>query len=75
MSIPPASTVPRLVAVCATNETFVEATYQYQVMPWWQIQPDIQYVFNPGGGIVNPNNPNEKVKYEAVLGIRTNITF
>jgi porin len=44
-------------------------------MPWWQIQPDIQYVFNPGAGIVNPNNPNEKVKNEAVLGIRTNITF
>lgn len=23
-------------------ETYIEATYQYQVMPWWQIQPDIQ---------------------------------
>ena len=40
------------------NETFFEATYQYQVMPWWQIQPDIQYVFNPGAGIVNPNDPD-----------------
>jgi porin len=57
------------------NETFLEGTYQYQVMPWWQIQPDIQYVFNPGGGIVNPNNPTQKVKNETVLGVRTNITF
>jgi porin len=57
------------------NETFLEATYQYQVMPWWQIQPDFQYVFNPGGGIANPNNPNQRIKDEAVLGIRTNITF
>jgi porin len=30
------------------SETVIEATYQYQVTPWWQIQPDIQYVFNPG---------------------------
>ena len=66
---------PGVLSPVRHNETFVEATYQYQVMPWWQIQPDIQYVFNPGAGIVNPNNPNEKVKNEAVLGIRTNITF
>jgi porin len=57
------------------TETYIEATYQYQVMPWWQIQPDIQFVFNPGGGIVNPNNPNESVKNELVIGVRTNITF
>jgi len=57
------------------NETFLEATYQYQVAPWWQIQPDIQYVFNPGAGIVNPNDPTQRVKNEAVLGLRTNITF
>jgi len=58
-----------------TNETFLEATYQYQVTPWWQIQPDVQYVFNPGGGIVDPNNPTQKIKNEAVLGVRTTITF
>ena len=56
-------------------ETFIEATYQYQVLPWWQIQPDIQYVFNPGAGLANPNNPNEKIKNELVVGLRTNITF
>ena len=38
-----------------SGETFVEATYQYQLTPWCQIQPDFQYVFNPGGGIANPN--------------------
>ncbi len=30
-----------------TQETFLELTYQYQVTPWWQLQPDFQYVFNP----------------------------
>ena len=56
-------------------ETFVEATYQVQVLPWWQIQPDIQYVVNPGGGLANPNDPTQKIKNELVIGLRTNITF
>ncbi len=50
------------------NETVFEATYQYQVMPWWQVQPDLQYVFNPGAGIVNPNDPTQKIKNELVVG-------
>ena len=36
--------------------------------------PDIQYVINPGAGIVNPNNPTQKIKNEFVIGLRTNIT-
>ena len=58
-----------------SGETFVEVTYQYQVTPWWQIQPDFQYVFNPGAGVVNPNMPNQRVRNEVVIGIRTNIIF
>ncbi len=57
------------------GETFIEATYQYQVMPWWQLQPDIQYVFNPGGGVLNETGNGQRVKNELVLGIRTNIFF
>ena len=57
------------------SETYIEATYQYQVMPWWQIQPDVQYVFNPGAGIINPNVPTQRVKNELVTGVRTSITF
>jgi porin len=57
------------------SETFVEATYQYEVFPWWQVQPDLQYVIDPGAGIANPNNPDQRVKNELVLGVRTNITF
>lgn len=56
-------------------ETFLEATYQWQVLKSVQIQPDIQYIINPGAGIANPNAPWQKVKNELVLGIRTNITF
>jgi porin len=57
------------------SETFIEATYQYQVTPWWQVQPDLQYVFNPGAGIANPNGLPERIKDEAVLGVRTTMLF
>ena len=56
-----------------TSETFVEAMYQRQVTPWLQIQPDVQYVFNPGGGIGNPNGDGKRVGNELVVGVRTNI--
>ena len=58
-----------------SGETFVELTYVYQVTPWLNLQPDFQYVFNPGGGIANPNAPTQKVGNEAVLGLRTTILF
>jgi porin len=57
------------------GETFIEITYQYQVTPWWQVQPDIQYVFNPGGGVPNQNGNGQRVGNELVLGLRTNILF
>jgi porin len=53
-----------------TGETFLEATYQYELYPWIQLQPDFQYVFNPGAGIQNPNAPFQRVQNEAVIGIR-----
>jgi porin len=58
-----------------SGETFVEVTYQYQLTPWCQLQPDFQYVFNPGGGVPNPNSPGQEVKDEAVIGLRMNIIF
>ena len=56
-------------------ETVIEATYQYQVTPWWQLQADFQYAFHPAGGIPNPENPSQRVGNEAVVGLRTNIVF
>jgi porin len=58
-----------------SGEIFVEATYQYQLTPWLQLQPDLQYVFNPGGGVANPNGPTERIKDAVVLGVRTTIQF
>jgi porin len=57
------------------SETYLEITYQYQATPWLQIQPDVQYVFTPGGGLADPNNPGHVIGNELVLGVRTNILF
>jgi porin len=57
------------------SETFVEVTYQFQATPWWLLQPDFQYIFTPGGGIVNPVNPRKSIANEAVFGLRSVVTF
>jgi len=57
-----------------TSETVLEATYQYQVNPWWQLQADAQYTFNAGAG-QNPNDPTQPLRNTFVIGVRTNITF
>ncbi len=57
------------------SEQFIEVTYQCQVAPWWIIQPDLQYIIEPGGGIENPFHPSKLVGNELVLGVRTIINF
>ena len=57
------------------SETYVEATYLYQALAWWQVQPDLQYLFSPGGGIANPADPGKRAGNAVVFGLRTNILF
>jgi len=58
-----------------SRETLLEVSYQFQVTRWWQLQPDFQYIFNPGGGIPNPNARARRIGDAAVLGLRTTIMF
>src|SRR5262249_40310566 len=58
-----------------SGEAFIELTYQYPLIPSIKLQADFQYVFNPGGGIANPNVPTQTVKNEAVLGVRVIVNF
>ena len=46
-----------------------------KLAPWVVLQPDLQYVFNPGAGVLNPSNPSEKLKDEVIIGLRANITL
>ncbi len=59
------------------NESVVELTYTAQVAPWWQLQPDLQYVVHPGGHAPLPTDPTEAraMGNATVLGLRTTITF
>jgi porin len=58
-----------------SNETVLELTYQCQIAPWWQVQPDVQYIFNPGGGVLNPRQPGQRIGDAVVIGVQTVITF
>ncbi|MFP3560668.1 carbohydrate porin, partial [Paraburkholderia sp. SIMBA_049] len=44
-----------------SSETVLEATYQFQIAPWWQVQADFQYVFRPGGGVPDPQNTSRRI--------------
>ena len=57
------------------HETVLEATYQAQIAPWWQVQPYAQYVFNLNGGVIDPVKPTKRLGDAAVVGLRTGITF
>ncbi|MDE1170944.1 MAG: carbohydrate porin [Verrucomicrobium sp.] len=48
-------------------ETVLEATYKVTITPWWNVQPDFQYIWTPGGQSGAPN--------AAVIGVRTQIAF
>jgi porin len=50
-----------------SQETVVEATYKIQVTPWWTLQPDFQYIFNPSG--------EDGSRDATILGLRTTLAF
>jgi porin len=49
------------------SETVLELTYTLALTPWLTVQPDIQYVINPGG--------RSSVKNAVVIGAQISITF
>lgn len=59
-----------------SSEAMVEVTYQAQIVPGWTVQPDFQYIFRPGGGIVNPRSAVMALEKDAaVVGLRTAIRY
>lgn len=47
------------------SETVLEAFYRVQVNPWFYLQPDVQFIMNPGGVYNN----------SVAIGLRSVITF
>jgi porin len=58
----------------SSNETVLEAFYICQLTPWLQLQPDAQYVVNPGAGIPSDFSQTP-LKNAFIIGIRSSIQF
>jgi porin len=56
-----------------SSEAVIELMYQAQLKPWWMLQPDLQYVINPGGGVLNSDGSLRR--NALVIGVRSFISF
>jgi porin len=58
-------------------EAVVELTYQWKLADKWFVQPDLQYIFHPGGNIANPLDPTGRsaIPNALVLGTRMVMRF
>jgi porin len=57
------------------SETVIEATYYHQVAPWLSIQPDLQYVINPGASLDFANRNFQSPADSLTFGVRTRVDF
>ena len=57
-----------------TFEALLEICYTAQLRTGWTLQPDFQYILQPGGGIPEPSGKGT-VPNAAVWGVRTTINF
>ncbi|MFT8590760.1 MAG: carbohydrate porin [Acetobacter orientalis] len=55
------------------NEYHFELTYQYQPYAWLLVQPDIQGIIAPSGGV--PDNTGARVRNEAIFGLHSSVSF
>ncbi|MBV1706783.1 MAG: carbohydrate porin [Hyphomicrobiales bacterium] len=58
-----------------SSESLIEATYLAQINPWWVVQPDVQYIFRPGGGINVAGIGSARLGNEMIVGLRSVVTF
>jgi porin len=56
------------------REVVFEASYQWQIAPWWIVQPDVQYILHPNGG-QDPDDPTLSYGHAFVTGIRSTFKF
>lgn len=64
-------------AVVMNYEALLEVSYTAEIVPGFTVQPDFQYFWNPGGNVVDPDDPTgtAPVKDAAVIGIRSTINY
>lgn len=57
------------------TEHHIEVAWQIQATPWWELKPDFQYIFNPGGGLNLEEGYHKRIQNEAVFGLRSTVNF
>jgi porin len=56
-----------------SSETMIEMMYQAKLRPWWTLQPELQYIIQPGGAVLNPDG---KLRPNAwVIALRSTLNF
>ena len=60
--------------VARNYEMLLEICYTMQLMPGWTLQPDFQYIWQPGGNVPDEDGSGA-VADAAVFGARTAISF
>lgn len=61
-------------AVARNYEALLEISYTAELRTGWTLQPDFQYIWNPGGNVPDDSG-NRSVKDAVVIGARTTINF
>ena len=56
-----------------SGEVMVEMIYQAQIAPWWMLQPEIQYIFRPGAGVLNSDGSFRQNAW--VIALRSALNF
>lgn len=58
-----------------SSEVVFEIGYLAQITPSWSLNPDIQYIVRPGGGITDATYPDRRVRNALIAGVRSVLTF
>ena len=61
-------------SVIRNYEVLLEISYTAAIVPGWTLQPDLQYIWNPGGNVPGDTG-TRAIKDATVLGARTTISF
>jgi porin len=59
--------------VARNYESAIEICYTMQLKPGWTLQPDFQYIWQPGGNTVDDDG--RRIEDAAVVGVRTVVSF
>jgi porin len=56
-----------------SGETMIEMIYQAQLAPWWTLQPEVQYIIRPDGGVLNSDGSLRPNAW--VIAVRSALSF